>query len=156
MHYFNALAGAGKTYALARYADRLAQRDQKVLFIQPTKHLINKTIEDELLKLEPKYRLRAIHGDEALRTGSVIGDLVAHFQCTPPGGEVLFATHAAFMLVPYIQNRGDWVLIVDEVPQVDVFKELTLPNTHHLITPFLTLVPEGPRYGVLTKREDGQ
>jgi superfamily II DNA or RNA helicase len=156
LYYFNALAGAGKTYALAQYADRLAQRGHKVLFIQPTKHLIDKTIEGEFLKLDPEYPLHAIHGDAGLKTGSVVGDLVAHFQQTLPGGEVLFATHAAFMLVPFIQNRKDWVLIVDEVPQVDVFEELTLPECHHLITPLLTLVPEGPRYGRLIKREDEQ
>jgi superfamily II DNA or RNA helicase len=156
LNYFNALAGAGKTYALARFADRLARRGHKVLFIQPTKHLINKTIEDELQKLEPQYPLRAIHGDAHLETSSVIGDLVAHFQKTRPGGEVLFATHAAFMLVPFLQNRHDWVLIVDEVPQVDVFEELNLPENHHLITPLLTLFPEGPRYGRLIKREDEQ
>jgi superfamily II DNA or RNA helicase len=156
LYYFNALAGAGKTHALAQYADRIAQRGQKVLFIQPTKHLINKTIEGEFLKLDPKYRLNAIHGDEDLGGGSVIGNLVAHFQNTPPGGEVLFATHAAFMLLPFIQNRKDWVLLVDEVPQVDVFKELNLAETHHLLTPLLTLVPEGPRYGRLIQREDEQ
>jgi len=44
IEFFDALAGAGKTRALARYADRLARRGQKVLFVQPTKHLIDKTI----------------------------------------------------------------------------------------------------------------
>ncbi len=105
IHYFNALAGAGKTHALARYADRLARGGQKVLFIQPTKHLIDKTIQDELLKLNPGYPYKAIHGDTDRKTTSVVGDLVAHFQQASPGGEVLFATHAAFLRLPHIQNK---------------------------------------------------
>jgi len=156
IYYFDALAGAGKTRALALYADRLARRGQKVFFIQPSKLLINKTIEDELLPLEPPYSVKPIHGGTDLETDSVVADLVAHFQQTPPGGEVLFATHAAFMRLPYIENRGDWVLIVDEVPQVDVFEEKKLSETHHLITGDLALVPEGPRYGRLVTKGDLQ
>lgn len=154
--FFDALAGAGKTRALARYADRLARHGDKVLFIQPTKHLIDKTIQDELLPLDAPYPIKPIHGDTDLETNSVVRDLVAHFQQTPPGGEILFATHAAFFRLPFIQNKGDWILIVDEVPQVDVFDEKNLPETHNLITPYLALVPEGPRYGSLVRREDNQ
>jgi superfamily II DNA or RNA helicase len=156
IHYFNALAGAGKTYALAQYSDRLARSGEKVLFIQPTKHLIDKTIEDELLKLNPRYSYKAIHGDVDLETNSVVGDLVAHFQQTAPGGEILFATHAAFLRLPHIQNKSDWVLIVDEVPQVDVFEEKNLPDTHHLLTGDLVLVAAGSRYGQLVRRGDVQ
>jgi superfamily II DNA or RNA helicase len=154
IHYFDALAGAGKTRALARRADRLAQRGQKVLFIQPTKHLITKTIEDELLPLDPSYAIRAIHGDTD--PNRVIGEIVAHFQATGDGGEVLFITHAAFMRVPYIENKGRWHLIMDEVPQVDVFEELNLPDTHSLITPLLELRPFDAAYGLLLPREDAR
>ena len=149
MEYFDALAESGKTRASARYADRLARLNQKVLFVQPTKHLIDKTIADELKPLDPPYRYRAIHGDADL-SGSVVGDIVRHFQTTPQHeGEVLFITHAAFFRVPYIERKADWVLIMDEVPQVDVFEEWNLPDTHHLITPHLTLEPCGPAYGRL-------
>ena len=136
MYYFNALAGAGKTHALARYADRLAQRGQKVLFIQPTKHLINKTIEDELLKLEPvvpdrapSMAMRTWRPARSSATSSPTSSrpLPVARSCSPPT--------PPSCVVPYVQNKGDWVLIVDEVPQVDVFEELNLPETHHLITP---------------------
>jgi superfamily II DNA or RNA helicase len=150
---FNALAGAGKTYALVRRADRLARRKHKVLFVQPTKHLIDKTIADELEPLGPSYPVRRIHGD-ANPSGSVVGDIVAHFQTTPRHqGEVLFITHAALFRLSYIHRQCDWVLIMDEVPQVDVFEELNLPDTHHLITPYLTLKPCGAAYGHLLMRD---
>src|SRR3954470_23484585 len=109
---FDALAGAGKTRALARYADRLARRGHKVLFVQPTKHLIDKTIADELGPLDPPYRYRAIHGDADLE-GTVVGEIVAHFQSAAQDEgevlfithEVLFITHAAFFRVPFLQRK---------------------------------------------------
>ena len=150
----DALAGSGKTRALARYTHYLAGISHKVLFVQPTKHLITKTIADELQPLSPTYPVRAIHGDNHV-SKSVIADIVAHFQKAASGsGEVLFITHAAFLLIPYIERKADWTLIVDEVPQVDCFYELRLPETHHLITPFLALVPGGASYGRLVTRED--
>lgn len=154
IHIFDALAGAGKTRALAHHADRLARHGTKVLFVQPTKHLISKTITEELHRLDPAYPIRAIHGDSILETSSVVGDIVAHFQAaSPDGGEVLFVTHAAFFRLPYLHRKGDWVLLMDEVPQVDVFQALNLPDTHHLLTPHLELLPGGAAYGRLVSKE---
>ncbi len=155
IYYFDALAGAGKTRALARYADRLARRGLKVLFVQPTKHLIDSTIAEHLQDPEAPYSVRAIHGDSNLETNSVVGDIVHHFRsAVRDEGEVLFITHAAFFRVPYFEQKDDWVLLMDEVPQVDVFEERPIPETHHLITPHLTLVPGGPVYGYLVANED--
>jgi hypothetical protein len=155
IHCLNALAGAGKTRAFARYADRLARRGIKVIIVQPTKHLIDKTIIEELQPLEPSYPVRAIHSDATLETGSVVGDIVEHLRSTDRDrGEVLFITHAAFFRVPYFENKGEWVLLMDEAPQVDVFEEFVLPETHHLLTLHLTLIPGGPVYGLLVANED--
>ncbi|TFZ54483.1 hypothetical protein E4V01_25135 [Methylorubrum sp. Q1] len=149
-YYFDALAGAGKTRALARYTDRIARRGCKVLFIQPTKHLIDKTVEDELQPLDPPYPYRVLHGDVDLDGTSVVAEIVRHFQdADPEQGEVLFVTHAAFLRVPYLQEKANWHLIVDEVLEADKFQELRLPETHHLILPYLTLVPMGSVYGRL-------
>jgi hypothetical protein len=69
--------GAGKTYVLAHRANRLARLGQKVLFVQPTKHLITKTIEGELQPLNPNYPVRAIHGDTV---DGVVAEVVARRQ----------------------------------------------------------------------------
>jgi len=149
IYYFDALAGAGKTRALSRYADRLARYGHKVLFVQPTKLLINNTIEHELTPLDPAYAVKAIHGD-AVQDQTVIAALVEHFKTAERGhGEILFITHAAFAKVPYIENRADWILLMDEVPQVDVFEERRLPDTHTLVTDHLSLIPGGAAYGTL-------
>jgi superfamily II DNA or RNA helicase len=149
-YYFDALAGAGKTRALARYADRIARRGCKVLILQPTKHLIDRTVEDELQPLDPPYPYRVLHGDADLDGTSVVAAIVRHFrEADPERGEVLFVTHAAFLRVPYFEGKANWHLIMDEVPQADVFEEWRLPETRDLILPHLTLVPMGSVYGRL-------
>lgn len=150
IYYFDALAGAGKTRALARYADRLARQGFKALIVQPTMHLIDKTLTDELLSLDPSYPCAAIHGGTIFGGASVVGAIVAHFrEAEPKQGQILLITHAALMRAPYLHRKADWHLIVDEVPQVDVFEQLPLPDTGHLILPHLRFTPEGPVYGRL-------
>lgn len=147
--YFDALAGAGKTRALARHADQIARCGSKILFVQPTKHLIERTVEDELRLLDPPYPLRAIHGDADLN-GSVVAEIVRHFEEAVPGqGEVLFITHAALLRVPFLWGKTHWHLIMDEVPQADVFEELNLPDTRDLLLPHLAFAPAGAIYGRL-------
>ena len=41
IQFLDALAGAGKTRTLARYAMRLAIAGERVLFVQPSKQLID-------------------------------------------------------------------------------------------------------------------
>src|SRR5262249_14919160 len=60
IEYVSALAGAGKTYALVRYAHQLASRGFKVMFVQPTRQLIDMTVQNELDGL-PTVRRRVIH-----------------------------------------------------------------------------------------------
>ena len=150
IYYYDALAGAGKTYQLARCADRVARGGQKVLFVQPSKLLITKTIKDEIAPLGPTYPVTPIHSDV---TDNVIGTLVDHFKNAGRGGEIVFVTHAALLRLPYAENGQDWFVIVDEVLAVDVFEELVLPDTHALLTDFLDLIPTGATYARLIARE---
>ncbi|MER2263595.1 DEAD/DEAH box helicase family protein [Methylobacterium oxalidis] len=148
---FDALAGAGKTRSLVRYSDALARKGRKVLFIQPTKLLISKTIEGELLPLDPSYPYQAIHSGT---TSPVVPNLSQHFKdADPDEGEIVFATHAAFFMLRSFHQRKKWTLIVDEVPAVDVFKEFPLADTHDLITEDVTIKPEGINYGLLVKKD---
>jgi hypothetical protein len=66
---------------------------------------------------------------------------------------VLFITHSAFLRLPYMHCKSDWVLLMDEVPQVDVFESVNLPETHTIITDHLELAQEGPAYGRLLGKE---
>lgn len=152
LRYFDALAGAGKTFALVREADRLARLGHKVLFVQPTRYLIDRTIDEEVAPLTPSYPVRAIHG--GTNPDKVVAETVRHFQAAEQGiGEVLFVTHTAFLRLPYVERRDRWHVLIDEVPTVDVYESLALPDTHDLLTPYLDLVPGGPAYGLLVTRE---
>jgi hypothetical protein len=153
IHYLNALAGAGKTRALVHYADRLARKGLKTLIVQPTRDLIDKTIMDELEAIEPSYPVTSIYHVKG--SGSVVGAIVQHLkQAKPRQGEVLFITHEAFVRLPYLHRKSDWVLLFDEVPAVDVFDPYELPVTHSLITDHLALDVRGPAHARLRCRDE--
>jgi len=148
IYYFDAPAGAGKTHVLVEHAHRMAEQGQKVLFVQPSRELISRTIDGTLEALHPTYRHRAITGDT--HGGAVVAGIVGHFRDTPRNqGEILFITHAAFLLLPFLVRAGDWSVIVDEVLQVDLFESFNIPDTHRLITDALTFMPGASGYGRL-------
>ncbi len=138
IHYVDGLCGSAKTYAAIRYSHFLARLGMKVLFVQPSIFLINQTVAD-LATLTPAIRFRAIHGENS---DHVIADIIDHTKHMAQGGEVLFITHSALMLLPYIHRRQDWHLILDEIPQADWCAEFNIPHTHRLITDCFTVDPE--------------
>lgn len=153
IHYLNALAGAGKTRAFVRYADRLARKGLKTLIVQPTRHLIDKTVVDELGQIAPSYPVTCFYRDRV--SGSVVGAIVQHMKQAKPGqGEIVFITHEAFVRLPYLHRKSDWVLLFDEVPAVDVFDPYKLPVTHSLITSHLALDVRGPAHARLRCRDE--
>ncbi len=151
IQYFDALAGAGKTRALSRYAIQLAAAGERVLFVQPSKQLIKATIADEFRQAASILSVRAIHGDNSKQ---VTQEIIQHSKASRPGkGAVLFITHAAFMRLPYIENRHQWHVIFDEVPTVDVADSFNIPETHQLITDALGFSPNDAAYGLISARE---
>jgi hypothetical protein len=113
-----------------RRAHRLALLGKKVLFVQPSIFLINQTLAD-LASLTPEVRFRAIHGENSDR---VIANIIDHCKHTALDGEILFITHSALMLLPYLHRQGSWDVMLDEIPQADWCAEFNIPHTHRLIT----------------------
>jgi hypothetical protein len=134
------LCGSGKTHAALRYAMQRAAQGIKYLIVQPTMALINETITD-CSDIDSTVRVRAIHGGTS---DEVVADIVRHTKTTEAGGELLFITHSAFMLLPYFDRRRDWHIIWDEVPQADFCDELDVPHSHKLITDFIALDRDAP------------
>ena len=152
IQYFDALAGAGKTHALARYAIQLAAAGERVLLVQPSKQLIDATIRDEFVGERRGLSVRAIHSGN---TRNVVQSIIQFTKaCDKAAGTVLFITHEAFMRLPYVENRGQWHLIFDEVPTVDMTERFNIAETHHLITDSLSFTPCDADYGMLTPRHD--
>ena len=138
LYFVDGPCGSAKTHAAVRHAHRLARLGMKVLFVQPSIFLINQTLAD-LASLAPEVRCRAIHGETSDR---VIADIIEHLKHTAQDGEILFVTHAALMLLPYIHRRQDWHLILDEIPQADWCAEFNVPDTHRLITDYFAVDTE--------------
>jgi hypothetical protein len=157
--YVDALAGSGKTFAATRHAYRLARCGEKILIVQPSIRLIQQTLAD-LTSLTPQVRATAIYGSGPHGAGTssnVVGDIVRHSRDTAAGGEVLLITHAAFMRLPYFHRRHQWHLLMDEIPQADWSDELSIADTHQLITDHIAVEADesslaGNRYVQITPK----
>jgi hypothetical protein len=137
-YYVDGPCGSAKTHAAVRHAHRLARLGKKILICQPSIFLINQTLAD-LASLTPEVRFRAIHGETSDR---VIGDIIEHLKHTALDGEILFITHAALMLLPYVHRRQEWHVIMDEIPQADWCAEFSIADSHRLITDCFTVDTE--------------
>lgn len=150
--YLNALAGAGKTRALVQYAHKMAAIGEAVLFVQPSKLLIEATFKTEVVALQPRYSVAAIHSGN---TEQVVRQIVAHMNAAAIGtGQVLFVTHEAFLRLPEFDRKRHWRLIFDEVPGVDLFEAINVPDTHSIITDAIEIRQHDAAYGQLLPQED--
>lgn len=148
--YVDALCGAGKTYSGVRYVHSLATRGQKVLVVQPSRYLIDSTEREELSRLAP-IKSTVIHGE---RTKSVLADIVRHIRNADDGGEILFITQAAFFALPYFHRKDRWVVFLDEVPQVDQFSQINIPDNQELLLPHFSVVEHDAKYGLAAPSDD--
>jgi hypothetical protein len=60
--------------------------------------------------------------------------------------EVVFATHQVLPYIPFIANKGDWHVLVDEELQVLRYRSHRIPKTHRLITDHIELEPYNAIY----------
>lgn len=133
----DAPAGAGKTYASCKIASQLVRSGERVLFVQPTKELIGKTIK-ELKTMKGDVRIHRLDGDVCQK---VIARISSHLRKTDADGQVLFITQDAFMQLPYVHKPDHWNLIADEIPQVHKVFNLRYKKIHSLLTSILTTIP---------------
>lgn len=150
IHYIDALAGAGKTFAIVHRAHEMVERGAKVMIVQPSRLLINRTVEDELSKY-PEIPHRVIHGET---DNAVIAEIIRHLKECGDKPELLFVTQAAFFRLPFFANRGRWTVVIDEVPQIDHHDEFNLPDNHALLFPHLQVEDVDGRYGLVMPNGD--
>lgn len=143
--------GAGKTRKIIRRACELARAGERVLVLQPTKELIEKTVRKELLSEARPPRHHVYHGDNV--EGAVASAITNHFNETDAEGQIVFATHAVLSYVPYWANKRDWHVLIDEDLQVLRHKCHQLPQTHSIITDHIDLEPHNSIYGRLVVRD---
>ena len=154
---FNALAGAGKTYALAKYADELARTGKKILFVQPTIQLIDNTYRNEFLaRWKPTYRIQPVHSGSDNFSRSVKSEILNRMRAEDVGGELLLITHEAFKTLPRFRQRQNWMVLMDEVPSVDDYTALNLADHHSLLTKQLFTPKPSIAYSRLTRDSEVQ
>ena len=136
--YFSAPCGAGKTYQIIQRACEIANFCGNVLILMPTKQLINRTVESELLTKDrcPPYKI--IYSGSSGRSAAH-RELTKHFENPGDAGQIVFATHQVLPFVRFLANKQNWTVMVDETIQVLVHEHHTIPYNHDIITKHLHL-----------------
>jgi hypothetical protein len=150
VRYVSAPCGAGKTNQIVNRACQLACDHRRVIVLQPTKELIEKTIQQELETHYPVPAHYAFHEDKV--SGSVARALTQYFNEAEDAGQIMFATHQVLPYIPYVANKHDWHLIVDEEMQVLRYRCHRIPKTHGLITDDIELAEYNSIYSEVVPR----
>jgi hypothetical protein len=153
IRYAPAPSGAGKTHSIVTRACELALDHERVLILQPTKELINKTVEKELQTRINPPRHRVFHQDVVCGR-SVAGEMTGFFrepeELCP---QIVFATHQVLPYIPFIANKRDWHLLIDEELPVVRYRCHQIPQTHSLITDHIELEPFSAIYSRVVARD---
>jgi Type III restriction enzyme, res subunit len=148
IHFCSAPCGSGKTYQVIERACQLAAKGEYVLVLQPTKELIDKTVEALAAdRPNPPEYLKFYTDNDCSK--SVGGRLTEHFKNPPDQGHIVFATHQVLPFIPFWANKGDWHVLIDEELQVVKHNCFNLPKTHGLITDLIDLEPRDAIYSRL-------
>ena len=86
IHYCSSPCGCGKTHQIVNLASELVKQHKKVLVVQPTRELIDKTVNEELLIRPNPPNYRVIHGGKFLGDKSVALELANHLKSSDDGG----------------------------------------------------------------------
>lgn len=151
----DALAGAGKTYQALQWAIKKAQKGERILFIQPTKELIDQSVRDAHTLFDVhNILITKLHGD-VLQDTSVIGEIVEFLKKSKKGeGTILFITHMAFHFIPYFHNQSEWIAICDEVFNVLDRVGRNLRDNFHLLTDLVDTRKYGNFHQELIEKKD--
>jgi hypothetical protein len=136
--FSSAICGAGKTHQIVNRACELAAAGNNALIVQPTKQLIDRTVERELLSRPNPPDHKVFHGDKY--PGNVAKELMAWLKAFGGGGgQIVFITHQLLPHIPYFPNKQDWRVFVDEARQIHDRHTLRIPHSHSTITSYLGL-----------------
>ena len=151
--YSSAVCGAGKTHQIVDRACELAAAGNNALIVQPTKQLIDRTVERELLNRPSPPDHKVFHGD--IFPGNVAKELMAWINAFGgSGGQIVFITHQLLPHIPYFPNKQDWRVFVDEAPQIHD-RQTLIPQSHTTLTSHLQQEPYNAIYSRLVCRDAG-
>jgi hypothetical protein len=122
---------------LIEAACRIANQGEIVLFVRPTKELIDKTIAEQLSRQQNPPAHEAFYGSSLGR--SVAWELTEHLKDPPDGGHIIFATHQVLPFVRFWPNQSRLHVFIDEELQVVKHGSFKIPHTHKIITDCIEL-----------------
>jgi hypothetical protein len=140
----SAPSGSGKTHQIVKRAYEWAKLGRRVIICQPTRALIGKTVQGELLQRPNPPTYKVFHGDTV--TGSVAHHLTEYLKQTDEDGQIVFNSHQAIPYIGFWANQDTWDVLVDEAPQVHLHNSYKVPDTHTLITDLIALEPYNSVY----------
>ena len=133
VHYVDAECGRGKTYSTCRWIKKsVGMRNQ--MYVAPTIALLEQTAA-HLDKLHLKHTIIS-HKNV---NGSVRREVMDHLKNCKSNGNILLVTWSAYVDLRYFHRRENWAIYIDEIPQVDEFRNPLLPFNYHFLTEYLSL-----------------
>jgi len=125
----------------------MVKQHKKVLVVQPTRELIDRTVNEELLARPDPLDYRVIHGGTIPADTSVALELANHFKSCDDGGQIVFVTQSVLPYVPFWTKKRDWHVFIDEELPVIRCQTHRMPQTHGLITDDLEIDDFNASYG---------
>lgn len=126
-NYINADPGAGKTDWAIKQSIRWTQLGHPVMFVVPT------TVLCDEIQQRSQHRIEAIHSKNRNASVSLeIAEIMVIVAKTHTPRAIV-VTDAAFQLIPYLTDPGNWIIIRDEPKEPLMITELRCPDSRDLI-----------------------
>jgi hypothetical protein len=152
IYFCSAPCGSGKTYQIIKRACEWAKLGRRVIVLQPTKELIDKTVQEELLRQPNPPKYNVFHGGTV--AGFVAARLTDYLKEADDEGQIIFATHQVLPYVRFWANQDTWHVFIDEALQVHRHHSYKVPDTHGLITELIILEPYNSLYSLVTVADE--
>jgi hypothetical protein len=142
VNFCSAPPGSGKTHQIANRSRSLAEGFDKVLILQPTRDLLEKTAAEEIHPFPFKiFHKGTVEGSVAKALADYVGEVPDDVQ------EVVLATHQVLPHIKNFANKNKWHVLIDEELQVVRYDKHEIPKTHDLITKYLAVRSVNSIYG---------
>jgi superfamily II DNA or RNA helicase len=112
--YCAASCGSGKTHQIINRAFELVRNHNRVLVLQPTRELIDRTVNEELQALVDPPPVRVFHGGTIGKAAKVSKALADYVKDPPDLPEIVLATHQVLPHIKQFANKGEWHVLIDE------------------------------------------
>ena len=153
IRYCSAPCGSGKSHLIIKRACELVREGRRVLILQPTRELIDRTVKDELQARADPPQVRVFHRGTIGEDAKVSKALADYIQNPPDIPEIVLATHQVLPHIKHFANKSEWHLLIDEALQAARYQQHRIPKTHNLITDHLDVAQVGAIYGRVLVRD---